>query len=111
MSKETRYSAIRSKPRISTIILIVLLHILALYGLAKAFAPDMTQTVERTVVEAFSVTVITPEEEIPPKNEPVPDEGAQGDQGKKATPKPVSAPTTIIKRDKPMPKATSTGTA
>ncbi|ALE17490.1 Periplasmic protein TonB, links inner and outer membrane [Altererythrobacter epoxidivorans] len=101
----------KRKPRVGTILLIVALHILGLYGLAKAFAPDMTATVERTVVSAFTVTVTAPEEETP-VTEPEPDEGAQGDPGLKATPKPVTAPTSPIKtRETPAPRASSTGAA
>ncbi|MXO57910.1 hypothetical protein GRI36_13620 [Altererythrobacter gangjinensis] len=110
MADTTRFSNIKRKPKASTIILIVLLHILAIYGLARAFAPGAMESVERSVVSVFEVTITTPEEE-PPVNEPVPDEGASGEEGKKAVPKPTSAPETIIKRDKPMPKATSTGKA
>lgn len=100
------------KPRPWLVALIVLLHIAALYGLAKAFAPDMTASVERTVVSAFTVTITAPEEETP-VTEPEPDEGAQGDPGKKATPKPVTAPTpkVPVKQDTPMPRASSTGAA
>lgn len=101
------------RPKVGTIVLIILLHIAAFYGLARALAPDMTASVENTVVSAFTVTVTAPEEEEPPVAEPEPDEGAQGDPGKKATPKPVTAPTpkVPVKQDKPMPRASSTGTA
>jgi protein TonB len=111
MANGTKYSNTKRKPRVSTIIIIVLLHIIALYGLARAFAPGAMQTVEREIVSAFTVTVTTPDPEIPPENEPLPDEGAAGEQGKKATPKPKSAPETVIKRDEPLPRAVSTGNA
>lgn len=97
------------KPRWWMIVLIVLFHILALYGLARAFAPDVTASVEEAVLSTFSVTVTTPEEE-PPVSEPEPDEGAQGEQGKKATPKPVTAAESKIKPNPtPVPRASSTG--
>ncbi|WP_209346800.1 TonB family protein [Pontixanthobacter sp. CEM42] len=111
MAQGGKYSTIRRKPKVSTIVIIVLLHIIAIYGLARAFAPGAVQNVEREIVSAFTVTVTAPEEDIPPENEQAPDEGAAGDPGKKATPKPDSQPETIIKRDKPTPKASSTGTA
>ena len=98
------------RPRPWVIFLIVLLHVAALYGLARAFAPDMTASVERSVVSAFTVTVTAPEEETP-VTEPQPDEGAQGDPGKKATPKPVTAPKVPNRQDTPMPRASSTGAA
>lgn len=106
------YSERRQRPRPGMILAIVLLHVAALYGLARAFAPDMTAGVERTVVSAFTVTVTAPEEETP-VTEPEPDEGAQGDPGREATPSPVTAPTpkVPVKQDKPMPRASSTGAA
>ncbi len=106
------YSDRRQKPRLGMIAMIVLLHVAALYGLARAFAPDMTATVEQTVVSAFTVNVTAPEEETP-VTEPEPDEGAQGDPGRDATPKPVTAPTPRVPVEKqtPVPRASSTGAA
>ncbi len=100
------------RPRPWLVLLIVLLHVAGIYGLARVFAPDMTASVERSVVSVFTVTVTAPEEETP-VTEPEPDEGAQGDPGEKATPKPVTAPTpkVPVKEDMPMPRASSTGTA
>lgn len=92
------------------ITLIVLAHILAIYGLARAFAPDITQSVEQSVVSAFTVTVTAPED-APDENEPLPDEGSAGAAGKQAVPKPVTAPKAPIERDRPMPRASSTGAA
>ena len=106
MSEARKFSEVPRKPRPALIVLIVLLHIAALYGLARAFAPDFTQQVERTVVAAFTVTITAPEEP-----NPEPDEGAAGDAGKEATPKPENAPKNRIKPDKPMPQASSTGAA
>lgn len=106
MSEARKFSEVRRRPRPVLIVLIILLHIAAFYGLARAFAPDFTQQVQRTVVSAFTVNITTPEEP-----EPEPDEGAAGDAGKKATPKPETAPANQVKRDRPMPKASSTGAA
>ncbi len=94
------------------IVAIVLLHLAIFYGLLRAFAPGAVQTVERSVVSAFTVTVTTPEDP-PPEAEPEPDEGAQGDPGEKAVPKPVSAPTPRqpLPKPEPAPRAASTGTA
>lgn len=105
------YANQRRKPRIGTIVLIVLLHIAAIYGLARAFAPGAVQSVEQSVVEALTVTVTTREYEEPP--EPEPDEGASGDPGERATPKPVTAPTPKVplERNTPVPRASSTGDA
>ncbi|MXP13165.1 TonB family protein [Altererythrobacter confluentis] len=115
MTADTKFSTTSRKVKPATLVLIGLLHIAAIYGLARAFAPDMTSSVERSVVSAFTVTVSTPEEETPPEPEPEPaaDEGAAGEQGKEAVPKPVTAPTRkiVVKKDKPAPKAAATGTA
>lgn len=113
MARQTGFAAQRRRPRISTLIIVVLLHILALYGLAKAFAPSSVAIVEDTVVAAFTVTVTAPEPETPPEAEPKPDQGAQGDPGREAIAKPNSAPEPPIRvrKDPPAPKAASTGTA
>lgn len=111
MVQDSNFSSSKRKVKPATLALIVLFHILAFYGLAKAFAPGMTQTVERSVVAAFTVTVTTPDEPPPPENEPVPDEGAAGDPGEKAVPKPVTVPPNPVRQEKPAPRASSTGTA
>ncbi|HAU21882.1 MAG TPA: hypothetical protein DCS24_04665, partial [Erythrobacter sp.] len=99
----------RRKPRLGTIILIVLLHIAALYGLARAFAPDFTQSLESDFVAAFTVTVTAPED--PPPSEPAPEEGAAGEAGERATPGPETAPQPEIpmRQDEALPEASSDG--
>jgi protein TonB len=90
---------------------IIALHVAALYGLAVAFAPDMTASVQRTVVSAFTVTVTAPADEPPPAAQPQPDEGAAGDPGKQAVPRPVAAPTprVVVKPETPLPPASADG--
>ncbi len=92
---------------------IVVLHLAALYGLARALAPDFTVSVERGVVSAFTVTITAPPDPPPPENQPEPDEGAQGAPGREAVAKPVSSqpPKVRLKQDDPLPRASSTGTA
>jgi protein TonB len=92
---------------------IVLLHIAALYGLARALAPDITAAVEREVVSAFSIAAPPPPAPPPPENRPEPDEGAQGAPGREAVAKPVTAqpPRVRVRKDEPLPRAASTGTA
>jgi periplasmic protein TonB len=92
---------------------IVLLHVAALYGLARALAPDFTAVVEREVVSAFSVTITAPPDPPPPENQSEPDEGARGDPGRDAVAQAVTAPSpkVRIKPDPPRPRAASTGTA
>lgn len=92
---------------------IVLLHLVALYGLSRALAPDFTAGVERQVMSAFTVTITAPPEPPPPENQSEPDQGAQGDPGREATAQPVTAPSpkVVIRPDPPRPRAASTGTA
>lgn len=113
MAAGGKYSTIKRRPKPATLALIVLLHILALYGLGKAFAPEMTGSVEKTVISAFSLEAVEEEPAIPPENEQVPDEGASGEKGREAVARAETAPEvkTPLRKDKPAPKAASTGTA
>lgn len=109
---KSRYSNPQRRTRWWLVVAIILLHVVALYGLARALAPDLTASVEESVVEAFTVTITTPPDPPPPENQPEPDEGAQGDPGKEAVPQPVTAPTPrVITPPVPVPQASSTGTA
>ena len=112
MAVEGKYSTVKRRPKPATLVLIVLFHVLAVYGLAKAFAPNITASVEDSVITAFTVTITAPDE-VPPENEQVPDEGAAGEQGEKAVPRAETAPEVKkpLRKDKPAPKASSTGTA
>lgn len=102
----------RRRPSLPLLVVIILLHIAALYGLALGLAPDLTASVQKQVVSAFMVTVTTPPPP-PPENQPEPDEGAQGDPGKEAVAQPVTQPKPPRKlREEPQrPQASSTGTA
>ncbi|WP_374408374.1 TonB family protein [Pelagerythrobacter sp.] len=114
MSGTTRFSSRRGKPRLGTLVLIALLHLLAIYGLARAFAPDLISSVERSVVEAITVTVTAPPEQPPaPKPEPEPDAGDSGEEGREATAREVTAPDPPIALPlpTPAPRVSSTGTA
>ena len=115
MSETTRFSNRRRRPSVPLIVLIVLLHVALFYGLVRAFAPDFTASVEESVTEAFTVTITSPPEELPPPPEPQPepDEGAQGDPGREAVPQDTSTPEPRIRvrEDPPAPRATSTGAA
>ncbi|XUU61135.1 energy transducer TonB [Erythrobacter sp. HA6-11] len=113
MARSSRYSSQRRPTRWGVIALLAVLHVLALYAFARMLAPDLTASVERSVVSAFTVTITAPDEPIPPENTPEPDEGAQGEAGERAVPKPLTAPTpkVPIKQDDPMPRASSTGAA
>lgn len=104
---EQRYSARHQRLRPGVIVLLLLLHLVALYGLTRVFAPNVTDTIERSVVQAFTVTVTTPAEDPPLE----PDEGAAGAAGQEALPQPVTAPTPKVtsKQERRLPRATSTG--
>ena len=110
-SAPTRFGETSSRPRWWVIALVVLAHLLAFYGLIRVFAPDAVRSVESSVLATFNVTIAAPPP--PPAAAPKPDEGAAGERGKKAVPKPVTAPKPKIpiKQDTPMPRASSTGTA
>lgn len=95
------------------LVAIALFHVLALYSLARLLAPDITASVQREVVEAFTVTITTPPDPPPPETPPEPDEGAAGAPGKEAVPAPVTAPspTRIERKPEPRPQVSSTGAA
>ncbi|PLK23408.1 hypothetical protein C0V72_09950 [Porphyrobacter sp. TH134] len=94
---------------------IAALHLAALYGLARALAPDMTGAVVREALAAFALTPEAPPPPAPPppQNQSEPDEGAQGAPGRKASAQPVTSPPprVRVKQDDPRPQAASTGTA
>lgn len=110
MAARQRFTNVRRRPSVPLLIGIGLLHIGVFYGLMKALAPDFTGEVEDSVLSAITVTVTTPPEEMP-EVDPEPDEGAQGDPGRDAVPKPTSAPSpkVPVRKDPPQPRATSTG--
>ncbi|WP_095011709.1 energy transducer TonB [Tsuneonella mangrovi] len=109
MDADSNFSNAKRRPHPAMLAAIVLFHVLAIYLLARAFAPDFTASVEQQVLTTFTVTVETKQE--PPKAET--DAGAAGDKGKKAVPKPTAAPPAKIpiRPTAPAPKATSTGAA
>jgi len=109
MVQGSKFSAASHRMKPGTLVLIGLFHVLAIYGLAKAFAPDITSYAERTVLAAFTVTVTAPDEPAPEAKQ---EEGGAADPGKKAVPRPVAAPPPklALNKDRPAPRASSTGT-
>ena len=97
----------RRRPRWGTLVLVVLLHLAALAGLVRVFAPDFTAEVIEDAASLVSVTITTPPEPEPAPAEP--DAGAAGEAGREATPREVSAPEAPIPRPLPAPRAASTG--
>jgi len=99
----------RRRPRWGTLTLVVLLHLAALVGLARVFAPDFTSEVVEGAASLVSVTITAPPEPEPAPAEP--DAGAAGEEGREATPREVAAPEAPVPRPRPAPRAASTGAA
>lgn len=115
MATHANFATASRRPRPGTLTLIVLLHVAAIYALAKFLAPQASASVERAVLSTFSVPAEPPPPDPPPPQEPEPepDSGTAGEQGRKAVPKPVVAPQpkVVIKPAPPAPRASSTGAA
>ena len=103
------------RTRLGVIVLVLLLHLVAIAGLIRAFTPDIAAKVVASVLSTFNVTVITPPPPPPPPPPPSRSEkeaGNEGSAGKKAVAKAVNAPDPKIPLSpKPAPKASSTGSA
>lgn len=98
------------RPRWGTLVLIVLLHLAAIAGLARALAPDFTSTAIERAASLVSVTITAPPEPAPePSAEP--DAGAAGEEGRQAKPREVAAPEAPLPRPNPVPRSPSTGAA
>jgi protein TonB len=100
----------RRRPRWGTLFLVGLLHLAALAGLVRVFAPDFTAEVIEGATSLVTVTVTTPPEPAPVP-EPEPDAGAAAEEGREATPREVVAPEAPLPRPRPAPRASSTGAA
>ena len=92
---------------------VALIHILVLWVLIHAFAPELPARLARDVTEAFNVTITSPP---PPSPEPSPEHkekaGAAAEAGRKAVPKEVAAPKPkIVIIEKAAPPVASTGDA
>lgn len=102
----------RKKLNWKLVVLIALFHVLVLFGLARALAPEFTANVIEQATSIVTVTVRTTEPEAEPSiSPPQPDEGAAGEEGREATAREVVAPEQPIPRPSPAPRASSTGTA
>ncbi len=115
MAETGGFLAKRKKLSWKLILLIVLLHLAALYGLARALAPDFTASVIEQATSLVTVTVSTYEEEPsetePSMAPPQPNEGAAAEAGRDAAAREVVAPEQPLPRPTPAPRASSTGTA
>lgn len=99
--------------RIGVAVGVVLLHVLAVLALIRAFAPHFVADVAERVTSAFTVTITTP----PPSPSPPPrtseSAGEAAPAGRRAQPREVTAPKPkiAIASRRPAPVAASTGTA
>ncbi len=112
--------AARRRPRWGLIALLIGLHVLAIIGLARAFAPDFTSSVMEQAASLVTVPVTPPP---PPEPEPLPepspdpspriDEGAAAPEAPEATPRAVVAPEPriVLPSPSPAPRVASTGSA
>lgn len=108
----TGFTAQRRRPRWGALVLIGLAHVLVLFGLARAFAPDFTASVIEEATSLVTVTVYTPPPAEPsPDPIPTPDEGAAGDAGEEAKAKEVAVPPKPKPKQTAAPEAASTGDA
>ena len=106
-----RFDAVRKPFSLPLLLAIAALHLAVFYGLARALAPDLTAAVEQTVVSAF--TLEAPPPPPPPPEPDAAEEGAAGDPGREETAKPVAAPPPerVLRKETPLPRVASTGTA
>ena len=94
--------------------LVVVLHAVVILALARAFAPQFTDSVVRQAASVLTVTITAPSEPPPASppapQSPAPDEGAAAPEGKQAKPREVTAPVTRLPiNPQPAPLASSTG--
>lgn len=100
------------RTKLGVTVFVVLLHIVVLFGLVRAFAPDFTAKAVEQVLSTFTVTITAPPPPPPPPAEQPKAAGAAGEAGKKAVPKETKAPPPKVPIAKtPAPKASSTGSA
>lgn len=104
------------RPRWGLLAVLIGLHVLAVFGLARLFAPDFTAAVIDQAGSLVTVSVTDPPEPAPqpsPDPSPEPDEGASGEAGREALPSEVAAPEPLIVLPipSPVPIIAATGTA
>lgn len=101
-----------NRTRLGVLLLVALLHLAAILGLIRAFAPDFTQKTVDRVLSTFTVTITAPPPPPPPPAPETKAAGAQGEAGKQAVPSAAKAPVPKVPIAKsPAPRASSTGSA
>ncbi|HEX7752439.1 MAG TPA: energy transducer TonB [Novosphingobium sp.] len=112
MTERAEFAA-PGRVRVGVAAFVLLLHIVAVLALIRAFAPDFATEVAERVTSAFTVTVSTP----PPAPSPSPRapeaEGAAAPAGRRAQPKQATAPRPkiAIAERRPAPPVAATGSA
>lgn len=102
------------RTRIGVAIVVALIHMLAIFALIRAFAPDIPGRALRQVTEALTVIVPAPSPSPEPTPENTQEAGAAGETGRKAVPKEVAAPKpeiVLAEKKAPVPPVRSTGSA
>src|SRR6187455_972391 len=95
------------RPRWGTLLLVALLHLIALAGLIRVFAPDFTAQVVERAASLVTVTITAPPDPVPEPSET--DSGAAGQEAPRAVAREVTAPEAPLPRPSPVPRASSTG--
>lgn len=89
--------------------LVAVLHVAAIVGLVRAFAPDFSAEVVQQVADVLTVTITAPPPPVPESQADLPF-GAAGAAGKRVTPREVVAPRPeIVMADKPAPLVAGKG--
>jgi len=101
----------KRRPRWGTLALIVLLHLAALAGLTRVFAPQFTAEVIEQATSLVTVTITAPPDLAPSPEPSASDAGEAGEEGRQATPREVTAPEAPLPRPTAAPRASSTGAA
>lgn len=109
--EETPGTLPRRRPKWGTLALVVLLHLLAIIGLARAFAPNFTARMVEQAASVLTVTITAPSEEpTEPAASPEPDEGAAAPEGPQARPREVAVPAVRLPvKPSAAPPVSSTG--
>jgi protein TonB len=105
---DTRYAS-RRRPRWGTLLLVFVLHLAALAGLVRVFAPNFTASVVQGATSLATVTITAPTEPEPTTTEAEPERGATGAEAPEAVAREVTAPEAPLPRPSAAPRAASTG--
>lgn len=98
------------RPHWGTLTFVVLLHLAALAGLVRVFAPDFATAAIDKAASLVTVTVtMTAPPERAPEPLPSPESNAEGAEGREAVPREVTAPPAPLPRPSSAPRAPSSG--